>query len=167
MTTIKTKMTYEEFLLQKREGTLTGLLLEKKTQLKDIQKQLAISANLVKWLDTHGGVIYIDDPERVTETIKSLNTATLTGIDIETAKVGDHPMAGLLPEVSKVRLVQLWQKGHPCIVIDCYKAGTWWLEQLDSFNMLVAYNAAFEKAHLLHTCGLLFNIRCAMLSLRP
>lgn len=116
------------------------------------------------FLKQHAIVKLIDCHQQLECAILQLLNADLIGIDIETEKLSDHPLAGLIPCISKIRLVQLYD-GKICYVIDNRKLGLRWLEQLQN-KCFVAHNAQFEDCHLVYAEVALTTLHCSMLMAR-
>ena len=106
----------------------------------------------------------ITDPSMARQVVAQLPRDQPIGLDIETSKIGDHPQAGLLPQVSKIRLVQLCY-GETVWVIDCRGAGLAWVYPLSELH-LVAHNAKFELQHFLQAGIDLPNLDCSLLLAR-
>lgn len=104
----------------------------------------------------------IADLKQAKVAIHQLKKSTLLGIDIETSKTRDHPNAGLIPKISQIRLVQLFD-GKTLTVFDCQPlGGVNWITPLTETH-LVAHNACFEAQHFYHQ-GIEFNhLDCSML----
>ena len=158
---------YEEFLISRRNGDLSVQQISHLSGLKTIGSEIEKSERLNDWIRTQGGLLYITSAEEALRLLAEFNSQSTTGIDIETAKLDPmHSQAGLIPQVSRVRLVQLWQVGQPVLVVDCFKAGYGWLGVISRFK-LVAHNAIFETKHLTKVMGEVPEITCSMLMLRP
>lgn len=113
------------------------------------------------FLQDNATVSFIDTKEGLQEAISKLLSAKIIGLDIETAKLSDHQHAGLIPCISRVRLVQVYD-GNTCYVIDINKLGLDWLKKLQHKQM-VAHNAQFEDTHLYHAGIDLMNLQCSLL----
>lgn len=113
-------------------------------------------------------VTYITTAAAAQEAVAELRTASQPlGLDIETARLPrfrSHPQAGLQPQLSSLRLVQLFGGGQAVYVFDVDK-----LASLDALAPvwglpLVAHNALFELKHLLHAgVSLERPLECSML----
>ena len=163
-------MTYEEFLVARREaGATVDSELERVSQLSKVAKEVKANHQLSAWLERHAGAINVitDKDDAVAEVIRLKASAEVIGIDIETAKASDyteHLQAGLHPKVSRIRLVQLFQdRGNGVTIIDCFAAGYDWLPHLQG-GSYVAHNAQFECAHFWHHCQMELGIDCTMLA---
>ena len=116
------------------------------------------------YLKNHARVYYVPDAGCLSLAVENLLEAEWIGLDIETAKQTDHPMAGLNPKVSRVRLVQLYD-GKNCLVVDVDRVGLDWLAPL-KHKQMIAHNAQFEDSHLLHAGINLENLHCSLLMAR-
>jgi DNA polymerase-1 len=159
-------MTYEEYLIAVRADALDPSELTKLHKLKGISSEIEHAENLRIWVDGHGGVQYVQTEAAALEALAKFDLTVMTGIDIETSKLIAHPMAGLLPAASRIRLVQLWQPTQPVVVVDCFTAGTEWLHAVQNMK-LVAHNSVFETKHLVGVMGSMPPITCSMLMMRP
>ena len=160
-------MNFEEYLIEKRLGNLSPLEIAEKQKLITISNEIVKAKNLDDVIKQYGGVEYLTHPYEVEATLELMNKNAITGIDIETRKLEDHILAGLHPEVTAIRTVQLYQEGYPVIVIDCLKVGIDWLKGLNQFTKLYAHNALFELMHFKKVMHKLPRITCTMLLLRP
>jgi DNA polymerase-1 len=158
--------TFEKHLIDVRAGVMTDKERARREQLKSISTEIEASAELKRWLSKFGGVEFVTNAKAVAAWVSRLKKGSVIGLDIETAKaIPEHPMAGLLPAASKVRLVQLWQRGLPVLVVDVSAAGLDWMRGLLG-HKLAAHNASFERRHLEHAGVMGLDIRCTMLMLR-
>ena len=135
-------------------------------RLKGIAADINHAKELSTWIRQHGGIRYVRSDVVAIDTLSQFSSACVTGIDIETAKSCDHLMAGLVPAVSKIRTVQLWQSGQPAVVVDCFTAGYAWLNIIKPLR-LAAHNALFEIKHLGEVMRDVPSIKCTMLMMRP
>ena len=94
--------------------------------------------------------------------IQQLKNKSLLGIDIETSKKTNHEKAGLIPKISDIRLIQLFD-GTTVYIFDCKIIGSLnWVSSLNDTH-LIAHNASFEAQHFYHI-GIEFNnLDCSML----
>jgi DNA polymerase-1 len=159
-------MRFEDYLLLVRDGLLDQKDTSAARKSKLIGQEIEAAEKLREWVKSHGGLRLIQTPEEALEVLSKFDSGVVTGVDIETAKASEHPKAGLLPEVSLIRLVQLWQPRQPVLVVDCYKAGYEWLGALTPMR-LVAHNALFEIKHLRRVMPQVPEITCSMLMMRP
>ena len=116
------------------------------------------------YLTTHAEVKYITAEKELRDALIELNDADVIGLDIETSKLNCHPMAGLNPKVSKVRLIQFYD-GKTCYVVDVDRVGMDWVGSLKD-KYMVAHNAQFEDGHLFHAGIKLTNLHCTLLMAR-
>ncbi len=107
---------------------------------------------------------YIAAKKELRVALIELNGADVIGLDIETSKLICHPLAGLNPKVSKVRLIQLYD-GKTCYVVDVDRLGMGWMISLKD-KYMVAHNAQFEDGHLFHAGIKLTNLHCTLLMAR-
>lgn len=114
------------------------------------------------FLRDNATVVFVDTAEGLQDVVAQLLSAEIIGLDIETAKLTNHELAGLIPCVSRIRLVQLYN-GETCYVADVNKVGIDWLRLLEH-KCMVAHNAQFDAAHLLHASVDLKNLHCSMLA---
>jgi DNA polymerase I-like protein with 3'-5' exonuclease and polymerase domains len=159
-------MRFEDYLLLVRDGILDQKETAAARKSKVIGQEIEAAKRLQEWVKNHGDVRLVQTPEEALEALSRFDSGAMTGIDIETAKASGHPKAGLLPEVSQVRLLQLWQPNQPVLVVDCFKAGYGWLKALTQMR-LVAHNALFETKHLMRVMPQVPDITCSMLMMRP
>ena len=159
-------MNFEEYLMAVRSGALEDKQKQKAEKLKGISTEIEYAQRLCDWVETHGGLLYVETGEDALAALAKFDRELVTGIDIETAKTIDHPLAGLLPAVSRIRLVQLWQPKQPVIVVDCFKVGFDWLDDIKDMK-LVAHNALFEIKHFMRVMDKVPEITCSMLMMRP
>lgn len=92
-------------------------------------------------------------------------SGTPIGFDIETAKLNEfaeHPYAGLDPNLSRIRLVQIYAGSNTVYVFDIDAVGLAALSPL-WVRPLVAHNAVFELKHLLHAGVFPDDLDCTML----
>jgi DNA polymerase-1 len=163
-------MKYEDYLAALRETDVpAGAELERISRLKLVAKEIDANHHLEQWLELHAGAITVitDEVDAVAEVGRLKATGELIGIDIETAKAAncaDHPQAGLHPQVSCIRLVQLFQtKTSGVVIIDCFATGHAWLPNLIG-GRYVAHNAHFECSHFWHHFREELKIECTMLA---
>jgi DNA polymerase-1 len=117
---------------------------------------------LADYLASHTKVEYVTAGRSLAGVVARLKRAERLGLDIETAKAAEHPLAGLLPQVSRIRLVQL-STGPETYVVDADAVGgVEWLRELAGVRM-VAHNAQFEDHHLAHAGIALEKLDCTML----
>lgn len=163
-------MNYEEYLLALRDGRgARSAELRRAAQQKNIESEIEIGKQFSDWLFTKAGGISVvtrgEDAAHIVAQLKA--SGEVIGIDIETAKCPGqeaHPLAGLHPRVSKIRLVQLFQsRENGVYVIDCFAAGYEWLASLIG-GQFVAHNSKFEASHLWHLLGRELDIECTMLA---
>ena len=159
-------MKFEDYLVAMRVGALDSTQQLKAEKLKGVSTEIEHALKLRDWVDGHGGVRYVQTITDVFAAMSKFDPKLMTGIDIETSKATEHILAGLLPEVSRIRLVQLWQPNQPVLVVDCLKVGFGWLDALRKMK-LVAHNALFETKHLMQVMGKAPEIKCSMLMMRP
>lgn len=87
----------------------------------------------------------------------------LIGLDIETAKtMPEHPMSGLCPIISRIRLVQFYFKGV-AYVFDVFKVPLESLRRVLTTKKFVAHNGIFEIKHFAHNGFPNMNVGCSML----
>lgn len=101
---------------------------------------------------------YIDDIESAAKALKKLqaSTAPVLGLDIETAKAPgyetNHLLAGLSPQLSTIRLLQIYDPiSTICFIFDMWKVQKPLIEsfqKLLSTKRFVAHNAQFDMKHL-------------------
>ena len=127
--------------------------LRLKVSSETIKRMVALHDYLAKWR--------ISEVEDIQAMVKALRHSTQIAIDIETMPLVDHSQAGLLPVVTAIRLVQLFDGKH-CYIIDVTKFGLEWLRELKHIKM-IAHNAQFEDAHLCHAGIELDNLHCTLL----
>ena len=166
-------MTYEEYLLASRDAvTNTGTIsteLERVSRLKLIGEEITANQHLNDWLEQHAGSINVvttpDDAQ--VELVRLKASGGVIGIDIETAKAPGyllHSQAGLHPQLSCIRLVQLFHsRDSGVIIIDCFAAGYEWLGHLAGGHY-VAHNAQFECSHFWHHIKVALDVDCTMLA---
>lgn len=123
---------------------------------------------------------YIDDVATATKVAEKLPRDKLLGLDIETAKLDQytiekkdklgqyiglepHPMAGLCPLLSRIRLLQIYNGEDKVYVFDLFYISLPWLKNLLSTGRFVAHNAVFEISHLTHAGVPNVNAGCSML----
>lgn len=107
----------------------------------------------------------ITDRKAVLAVLFKVKRQHLLGIDIETSKKTDHPKAGLIPKISNIRLIQIFD-GERIYIFDCQKIGSVdWMAALRD-TRLIAHNAAFEAQHFLHAGITLNKLECSMLECR-
>jgi len=109
-------------------------------------------------------VVWADDTAGVAEMVATLaRHSGIIGLDIETAKADPHhPMAGLVPAVSRISTVQLAadiQGERVCWVVDALGLGVQWLNDLRACRFVI-HNLAFEMDHLQHAGVMLDVERC-------
>jgi len=96
----------------------------------------------------------ITDNASALSIVMQLKSKLLLGLDIETSKTVVHSKAGLIPKISEVRLIQIFD-GQTIYVFDCKAIGSiQWMEELKD-NHIIAHNAAFEAQHF-HYIGIEF-----------
>lgn len=163
-------MTYEEFLIARRNGLgALPLALERTVQPKAFADDLLATKKLDQWLaDTAGGISVVTTHIDAISAVSRLKASgRKIGIDIETAKgVGyaNHLHAGLHPNASRIRLVQLFlDKSMGVVIIDCFHAGYAWCQALIGGHY-IAHNALFECSHLWLHCPQELSIECTMLA---
>jgi hypothetical protein len=163
-------MTYEEYLLACRNTqSEPNAELQRVASLKTLTLEIAANQRLGDWLEANGGAITVvtEVEDAVVELCRLKAEGAVIGIDIETAKAQgyqDHPQAGLHPEVSQIRLVQLFvDKSSGVVIIDCFSAGYGWLEEIQGGHY-VAHNAQFERSHFWHHIKQELTIDCTMLA---
>lgn len=157
---------YETFLVKVRDagaiiaenGSLSGTddkELIHNSKLKTIKKSINLSFKLKAYL-SKTFLCTVMDTEEAEAIAQQLVNKEWLGLDIETGKTDpEHPLAGLNPLLSQIRLIQIYD-GHTCYVFDQYKIKTFdWLTPLLD-NQIVAHNAVFEASHFLHQ-GITFN----------
>jgi DNA polymerase-1 len=127
--------------------------LKLKVSNETINQIATLHYYLAKWR-----IIEVEDIQTM---VKALSKAAQIAIDIETLPLVDHSQAGLLPVVTAIRLVQLFDGKH-CYIIDARKFGLEWLRELKHIKM-IAHNAQFEDAHLCHAGIDLDNLHCTLL----
>ena len=157
-------MTYEDYLVSHRQDSGQT----KQPMTAPVAKEVETSRILADWLHNNAGDITIitndHDAELAIDRLKA--QGEVIGIDIETAKAPgheDHPLAGLHPLVSSIRLVQLFHgRDTGVIIVDCQRAGYNWLGRLHGARY-VAHNAQFECAHFWHHIKQELDIECTML----
>ena len=104
----------------------------------------------------------ISNLENAKDAVQKLKNSELLGIDIETSKTRDHPKAGLIPKISEIRLVQLFD-GKNLTIFDCQKlGGVNWITPLTETH-LVAHNASFDAQHFYHQGIEFTDLDCTML----
>ncbi len=159
-------MKFEDYLQQLNESGIDQARLAHARKLKVVSAEIERARQLSEWINGHGGLEYVKSHVVAIDLISRFSSDDITGIDIETAKCRDHPMSGLVPSVSKVRTVQLWQMGKPVVVVDCFEAGYEWLNIIQSLK-LAAHNSVFEIKHLRNVMLNVPSIACTMLMMRP
>lgn len=110
--------------------------------------------------------LYIDDALNATKALKKLSTskAPIFGLDIETAKATgyekDHVLAGLSPQLSTIRLLQIYDpESMICFIFDMWKVQSPLLSRFQALlqaKRFVAQNAQFDMKHL-HYAGMTVN----------
>jgi DNA polymerase-1 len=104
----------------------------------------------------------VTDPDMAEQIARQLSSRALVGIDIETRKLEDHPLAGLNPRLSAIRLVQLFDGKKVYIMDQLHIGSLGWVRPLEK-TRLIAHNAAFEAEHF-HHAGIDFaQLECSML----
>lgn len=144
-------MTYEDYLVSHRQDSGQT----KQPMTAPVAREVETSRILADWLHKNAGDMTIitndHDAELAIDRLKA--QGEVIGIDIETAKAPGHeghPLAGLHPLVSSIRLVQLFHgRDTGVIIVDCQRAGYNWLGRLHGARY-VAHNAQFECAHFWH-----------------
>ena len=159
-------MKFEEYLALLNQPDVDQSRVAQARKLKGISSEIERSERLSGWIQVNGGLQYVRSEVVAIDLVSGFDCNQITGIDIETAKAIDHPLAGLVPMVSRVRTVQLWQRGKPVIVIDCFSAGYEWLNSIRPLK-LAAHNAVFEVKHLSRVMRDVPPIICTMLMMRP
>lgn len=163
-------MTYEDYLVALRNtGGLPTPDLRRFAQQKTIIDEIAAARQLAHWIGAKAGGIKLvtraEDAIAVVDQIKS--SGEVIGLDIETAKSPrqeQHLLAGLHPQLSRIRLVQLFRsRDDGVFVVDCFAAGHDWLRSLAG-GRYVAHNAKFEASHLWPLLGREIDIDCTMLA---
>jgi DNA polymerase I len=163
-------MTYEEYLVTLRNtGGLPTGELRRLALLKPIAAELAASRRFAGWLAANAGGIKLvtrsADAIAIIERMKA--SGEVIGLDIETAKgrgSEQHPLAGLHPQLSQIRLVQLFRSSDEGVfVVDCTAAGHAWLQSLAG-GRYVAHNAKFEASQLWHLFQQEIDLECTMLA---
>lgn len=119
-------------------------------------------------------LLYIKDVEEARKALYALlnSKAPILGLDIETAPKRDfkrHPRAGLLPSLSYIRLIQIYDSETDRIYI--FDVG--YLSKSNSFRQLladllyekkfVAHNATFEISHFTHAGFEIPDIHCTLI----
>ena len=123
------------------------------------QERLAVEGLRVSYITTAAAA-----QEAVAELLKA---SPPLGLDIETARLPrfrSHSQAGLQPQLSQIRLVQLFGGGPTVYVFDLFQLAS--LEALAPMwgLPLVAHNALFELKHLRHAgVSLEQPLECTML----
>ncbi len=87
------------------------------------------------------------------------------GLDTETAPIEEyrnHPRAGLDPNLSKIRLVQIYPGGDSVFVFDMYRINMRLIDQIWNFP-LIAHNAVFDLKHLFLAGANPEKVGCTML----
>ena len=157
-------MTYEDYLVSRRHGA--GPV--KRHVPATVAKEVAASQVLADWLHENAGdITLVTDAHDAKLAIDQLKAqGEVIGIDIETAKAPvnkDHPLAGLNPLVSSIRLVQLFNgRDTGVIIVDCQRAGHHWLGRLHGARY-AAHNAQFECDHFWRHVKQELDIECTML----
>lgn len=123
------------------------------------QERLAVEGLRVNYITTAAAA-----EEAVAELLKA---SPPLGLDIETDKLPrfrSHPQAGLQPQLSSIRLVQLFAGGGVVHVFDVFRPGLQEALRPVWGQSMVAHNAVFELKHLLHA-GVAFEqtLECTML----
>jgi DNA polymerase-1 len=163
-------MTYEDYLLAlRRAGGFPTPELRRLAQQKAIADEVDAGRQLSRWLAANaGGVKLVTrsvDALAVLEQLKA--SGEVIGLDIETAKhpgKEQHRLAGLHPQLSQIRLVQLFVSPQAGVfVIDCAATGHGWLQHLPGGHY-VAHNAKFEASHLWHLFPQEIDVECTMLA---
>ena len=158
-------MTYEDYLVSRRHGA--GPV--KRHVPATVAKEVAASQVLADWLHKNAGdITLVTDGHDAKLAIDQLKAqGEVIGIDIETAKAPvhkDHPLAGLNPLVSSIRLVQLFNgRDTGVIIVDCQRAGHHWLGRLHGARY-AAHNAQFECDHFWRHVKQELDIECTMLA---
>lgn len=119
-----------------------------------------------KFADFEFKTIYITDSEYAKKVIKTIDTKSLLGLDIETSKLyahKDHPMAGLCPKLSRIRLLQIYNGKEDVYVFDMFKIPWKILESILKAGRFVAHNGIFEVQFLTYQGYPNLNIGCSML----
>lgn len=160
------QMKYEDYLELIHEPNPDSTLVTHARKLKGVSAELERSKKLSEWIRKNGGLQFVRSEVVAIDLISTFSCHQITGIDIETAKACDHLMSGLVPAVSRIRTVQLWQAGKPVVVVDCFSAGYEWLNIVKPLR-LVAHNAVFETKHLKSVMSDVPSIACTMLMMRP
>ena len=153
-------ISYEEFLLLPTDDPAR----QKAAKLKLIADEVVRAKELRAWLEREGfQVELVTDPGRAHEVAGLANAAGVVGFDLETAPANDakaHPLAGLDPRVTQVRVVSIAIPGT-VFVVAVADAGLEWLGAINA--KLVAHNAAFDLAHLFAQDGVIRDFDCTML----
>ena len=105
----------------------------------------------------------LEEAERAVEIL--VEEAGHFGLDVETAKLtpyAHHGQAGLNPQLSRIRLLQLYAGGSEAFVFDFFAAPTPVLQPLLE-KQFVAHNAIFDLGHLMHAGLEPRRIDCTML----
>jgi DNA polymerase I len=163
-------MTYEEYLVSLRNtGGMPTSDLRRMAQQKSIATELAAGRQFGGWLAAKAGGIKLvtrsADAIAIIEKMKA--SGDVIGLDIETAKSRgneQHLLAGLHPQLSQIRLVQLFRSSEEGVfVVDCAATGHDWLKRLPG-GRYVSHNAKFEASHLWHLFHQEIDIDCTMLA---
>lgn len=116
---------------------------------------------------------YIQDQKEAFIIAKKMRDSGIQnwGLDTETMKVTPHyvkrrgkmvDVSGLVPQLSKIRLIQFYDGKDTVYIFDCLTAGMHWFEELKHLSF-VAHYGIFEIKHLQHAGFRDLNIGCSML----
>ena len=148
-------LNFEEYLTLPAEEQAT------KQHLKMVQTEVSLASQLADFLAEHCDEIRIVKRGAKAE-VEALGP--VLGADLETMPLIEHPRAGLVPTLSRIRVATLFDRDKRiCLLIDCNDAGFDWLEALRS-KTLIFHNAAFDLGHLWHVRETQFDFECTMLA---
>lgn len=163
-------MAYEDYLVALRNaGGQPTAELRRMAQQNVIATEVDAGRRFARWLAANAvGIKLVTRAADAAAAVAQLKASgEIIGLDIETAKrpgQGQHPLAGLHPQLSQIRLVQLFHSREEGVfVIDCFAAGYDWLDNLAG-GRYVAHNAKFEASHLWPLLGQEVDIECTMLA---
>lgn len=147
-------MGYEEWLVARRDNSQDPEVLRVSGH-KTIRDAVEKSLQLREYLSDHS-IYLIDSKGDIDGVVAHLADCEALGLDIETEKADPkHPQSGLIPKISRIRLVQYFD-GSNCFIFDVKKIGDlFWIQPLLRYPTIV-HNASFEAAHFLEQ-GLLFE----------